>query len=89
MPEVRFTPDLVGSLRLDHLERHRTHRRHGGELDEAFRFCMAKLSSRVRECIEARDEQPRRPFATGLVDHRRIFAPAPDGPAGTRPVPGT
>lgn len=88
MPDVRFTPDLVGSLRLDHLERDRAHRRHGGELDEAFRFGMAKLSSRACQCIEARNEQSRRPFGTGLVDHSRIFAPAPDGPPGTRLVPG-
>ena len=89
MPKVRFTPDLVGSLRLDHLERHRVHRRHRGKLDKAFRFGMAKLPGRACQCIETGDEQARCPFATGLVDHRRIFAPAPDGPSGTRAVPGT
>ena len=86
MPRVRFTPDLLGPLRLDHLERDRAHRRHGGELDEAFRFGMAKLSGCESQCIEARHEQARRPFATGLVDHCRIFAPAPDAPPGTRLV---
>ena len=89
MPEMRFTPDLVGSLRLDHLERDRTHRRHRGKLDEAFRFGMSKLSGRACQRIEAGDEQARCPFATGLVDHRCIFAPAPDGPSATRTVPGT
>ena len=44
---------------------------------------MAKLPGRACQCIETGDEQARCPFATGLVDHRRIFAPAPDGPYGT------
>jgi hypothetical protein len=50
---------------------------------------VAKLGRHARHCLEPCDEEARRPFGTGLVDHARILAGASDGPPGQLTVPGT
>ena len=89
MPDVRVAPDRLGPLRLEQLERDRTHRRNGSQLDQPLRLAMAKLGRGSRHCLEPCDEEARRPFGTGLVDHARILASGSDGPPGPLAVPGT
>ncbi len=80
MADVRIAPDLVGSLRLDQLERNGVHRRNRGKLDESLGFGVTELRRHAGESFEACGEEPRRSFATGFLDHGRIFAAASDGP---------
>ena len=80
MADVCVAPDLVGSFRLDHLERNGPHRRDGSELDESLGFRVTELRRRMGESLEAGDEEPLRPLAACLVDHARIFAAGSDGP---------
>jgi hypothetical protein len=50
---------------------------------------VAKLGGRSRHRLEPCDQESRRPFGTGLVDHACIFAGGSDGPGGQLAVPGT
>ena len=88
MADVRVAPDLVGSLRLDHLERNGSHRRDRGELDESLGFGVTELRRRTGECLEPGDEEALRSFAAGLVIMPCIFVAASDGPP-EHLVPGT
>ena len=89
MPDVRIAPDRLGPLRSEQVERDRPHRRDGCQLDQALRLAVVKLGRGARHCLQACDEEARRPFGTGLVDHARIFAGGSDGPPGKLAVPGT
>jgi Flp pilus assembly protein TadB len=89
MPDVRVAPDRLGPLCLQQLERDRTHRRDGRQLDEALSLAVAKLGRGSCDCLEPCNQKARRPFGTGLVDHSRIFAGGSDGPRGQLAVPGT
>ena len=92
MPRVRLAPDLLGLLRLDHLQRDGVHRRNRRELDQPLGLSVTQLPGRAREGVESGDQEPRGALGTGLLGHARIFAPRSDGPLppeGPCPVPGT
>jgi len=57
MARVRLSPDRLGFLRLEGLERDRVHRGDGGQLDQTLGVRVVDLRGHRRQGVEPRNEQ--------------------------------